>query len=62
MSSPRIFDAHRPVGFESRKAYAARCASGFWSRYLVGPVIVDIGWRGGVADACTICDGIVTSR
>lgn len=42
----RILDPYRPVGFESRKVYAQRCANGFWNRYL-GPVVVDVGYRGG---------------
>ena len=55
----RLLDPNRPVGFESRKAYAARCASGFWDRYLRGPTVVDVGFRGGIADAVPIVDGAV---
>jgi SAM-dependent methyltransferase len=55
----RLYDPNRPVGFESRKSYAARCASGFWDRFLPGPVVVDVGYRGGIADAVPIVDGAV---
>lgn len=40
-------DPNRQVGYESRKAYADRCASGFWHRYIRGPNVLDIGCRGG---------------
>jgi len=55
----RIFDPNRPVGRESRKGYAARCATGFWRRYLDGPVVLDIGYRGDLGDALPIVDGAV---
>ena len=56
MSDPR-FQPDRFVGFESRKAYARRCAEGFWDRYAAGPNIVDVGYRGGVAGSLPLCDG-----
>ena len=52
----RIHNPHRLVGYESRKAYAARCASGFWDRYLDGPLVLDIGYRGGTFNAVPIID------
>lgn len=36
----------RPVGFESRKTYAAKVASGFFDRYLSGPNIMEVGYKG----------------
>jgi len=55
----RLLDPQRRVGFESRKAYAARCASGFWHRYLAGQTVLDIGYRGGEADALPIVEGAI---
>jgi SAM-dependent methyltransferase len=37
----------RRVGPEPRKSYAAKQASGFFDRYLAGPQVLDIGYRGG---------------
>lgn len=50
---------NRPVGFESRKLYAARAAEGFWDRFVTGPAVLDIGFRGGIGDALPIVDGAV---
>ena len=55
----RVLDPNRPVGHESRKGYAARCASGFWDAYLNGPVVLDVGHRGGLQDALPIVDGAI---
>lgn len=52
-------DPNRLVGRESRKAYAARCASGFWTRFLAGPVVLDIGYKGGEPDAVPILEHAV---
>ena len=52
----RIHNPHRLVGYESRKAYAARCASGFWDRWLDGPLVLDIGYRGATFNAAPIVD------
>ncbi|MDA8248182.1 MAG: class I SAM-dependent methyltransferase [Rhodospirillales bacterium] len=52
-------DPNRPVGFESRKCYGRRCAEGFWDRYIRGPNVLDIGWRGGDSDAVVIVPGAV---
>lgn len=54
-----ILDPKRPVGYESRKAYARRCESGFWDRWIKGPVVLDIGFRGGIADAVSIVPGAI---
>ena len=44
----------RPVGIEARKVYWQRLASGFVERYLGGAHILDIGYRGGRAQAVPI--------
>jgi len=36
----------RPVGWESRKTYADKIASGFLDRYLSGPAVLEIGYKG----------------
>jgi SAM-dependent methyltransferase len=36
----------RRVGFESRKSYAAKIESGFFDKYLSGPNVMEIGYRG----------------
>lgn len=40
------FDPNRPVGEEARKAHANRVHAGFVAKYLSGPKILDIGYRG----------------
>src|SRR5271166_6015555 len=47
-----LLDPERPVGWESRKSYAAKIAGGFFDKYLSGSAILDIGYRG-------YADGIV---
>lgn len=54
-----VRNPNRPVGYESRKAYARRCASGFWDRFIKGPLVLDIGFRGGVHDAVPIVEGAI---
>ena len=44
----------RPVGVEARKVYWQRLAGGFFERYLSGAHILDIGYRGGRAQAVPI--------
>jgi SAM-dependent methyltransferase len=44
----------RPVGVEARKVYWQRLGSGFLERYLSGTHILDIGYRGGHAQAVPI--------
>ena len=41
-------DPERPVGWESRKTYAFKIASGFFDKYLSGKAILDIGYKGGL--------------
>jgi len=52
-----ILDPNRFVGYESRKSYARRCNTGFWHTFVVGPRILDIGFRGGEPEAKTILPG-----
>lgn len=51
-----VLDPRRPVGFESRKAYAYRCAR-FWLEHLRETNVIDIGYRGGISDAVPIIAG-----
>ena len=44
----------RPVGVEARKVYWQRHANGFFDRYLSGHHILDVGYRGGRAQAVPI--------
>ena len=53
------FDPNRPVGFESRKSYARRCRDGFWDAFIAGSLVLDIGYRGGIADALPIVPGAI---
>jgi SAM-dependent methyltransferase len=39
-------DPNRPVGTESRKSYAEKIENGFIERYLSGPDILEVGYRG----------------
>ena len=48
------FRAPRHVGKESAKSYERRAAEGFWDRFLSGPNVLDIGFRGGDPDALPI--------
>lgn len=52
----------RPVGPESRKTFDAKLESGFWQRYITGPDVLDIGFRGGGAeklDVVPIVEGAI---
>ena len=44
----------RQVGEEARKAVRSRVSNGFYERYLSGTAILDIGYRGYVADVIPI--------
>ncbi|WP_162875601.1 class I SAM-dependent methyltransferase [Sphingomonas crusticola] len=44
-------DPNRPVGFESRKTYADKIASGFLDKYLSGAAVLEVGYRGYI-DGC----------
>jgi SAM-dependent methyltransferase len=47
-------DPARPVGWESRKSYASKIASGFFDKYLSGGAILDVGYRGYADDIVPI--------
>ena len=52
----------RRVGPESRKSFDRKVRSGFWSRYITGPSVLDIGFRGGgpgQAAAVPIVEGAI---
>jgi hypothetical protein len=52
----------RKVGRESRKSFDRKVESGFWSRYVKGPDILDIGFRGfleGQSDVAPILEGAI---
>ncbi len=36
----------RPVGGESRKSFDQKVETGFWRRFITGPKVLDIGFRG----------------
>lgn len=38
--------ADRKVGFESRKSYAAKIENGFFAKYMSGPNVIEVGYRG----------------
>lgn len=38
--------AERLVGYESSKSYAAKIANGFFERYMSGPNVMEIGYKG----------------
>jgi SAM-dependent methyltransferase len=42
-----IWQLGRCVGFESRKSFDDKIESGFWQRFVTGPKILDIGFKGG---------------
>lgn len=56
-----IWQVGRPVGEEARKTYDERILSGFWAKYVGGPKILDIGFRGKVGGriAVPIMDGAI---
>jgi len=36
----------RPVGFETSKTYAEKIENGFFQRYLSGPLVMEVGYKG----------------
>ncbi|WP_162875551.1 methyltransferase domain-containing protein [Sphingomonas crusticola] len=36
----------RPIGFESKKSYADKIKSGFFEKYMSGPNVMEIGYKG----------------
>src|ERR1700712_2743507 len=51
-AAERLID--RPVGAEARKTFNSKLVDGFVDRYLCGAHILDIGYKGYVADAVPI--------
>jgi SAM-dependent methyltransferase len=51
----------RPVGWEARKSFDQKLTSGFWSRFITGPKVLDIGFKGysEVESVVTIVGGAV---
>ena len=47
------------IGFESSKAFEARCHSNFWTQFVPGPAVLDIGYRGGRHNALPIFDAAI---
>ncbi|MDR3523094.1 MAG: methyltransferase domain-containing protein [Acetobacteraceae bacterium] len=49
----------RMVGSEACKTWDERLLSGFWGRYITGPAVLDIGFRGYEGRAQPIVDGAI---
>jgi SAM-dependent methyltransferase len=49
----------RRVGNEARKSFNYKLDSGFWARYITGPNVLDIGFRGYDNDIVPIVDGAI---
>jgi SAM-dependent methyltransferase len=47
----------RYVGGETEKSFDARIENGFWSRFVCGPDVLDVRYRGFVNDALPVFDG-----
>ncbi len=44
--NPWLFEYGRPVGIEAGKSFDEKIESGFWERFIRGPAVLDIGYRG----------------
>ncbi len=49
----------RRVGTEARKSFNEKLDSGFWSRFITGPNVLDIGFRGYEDDVVPIVEGAI---
>jgi len=49
----------RRVGHEARKSFDSKLDSGFWARYITGPNVLDIGFRGYDDNVVPIVDGAI---
>jgi SAM-dependent methyltransferase len=49
----------RRVGTEARKSFDDKLASGFWSRYITGPNVLDVGFKGYENNIVPIVEGAV---
>jgi SAM-dependent methyltransferase len=46
VSTDLIWQLGRPVGGEARKSFDQKVESGFWARFVTGPHVLDVGFRG----------------
>ncbi len=53
-ASSRLHQYGRFVGQEARKSFDRRLSSGFWSRFITGEKVLDIGFRGGLGAASVV--------
>jgi SAM-dependent methyltransferase len=53
---PPVSQADRKLGAETLRSHARRLREGFYDRYLSGDAVLDIGYRGGKADAVPVTD------
>ena len=49
-----VWQLGRPVGGEARKGFDQKVESGFWDRFITGPNVLDVGFKGGMPDAVPI--------
>jgi len=49
----------RRVGTEARKSFDDKLASGFWSRFITGPNVLDVGFKGSENDVVPIVEGAI---
>lgn len=52
-------DAYRNVGAETAKSWRQKLESGFWQKYLTGPAILEIGYRGHTPGHLPLTDGAI---
>ncbi len=53
----RLYGRH--VGAEARKSFDAKLESGFWSRYITGDNVLDVGFKGYESGVVPIMDGAI---
>ncbi len=54
-----IWHYGRPVGGEAAKSFDKRIETGFWSRFITGPHVLDIGFRGYEGEVVPIVEGAI---
>jgi len=59
VGSPLLHMGVRNVSGEAGKSWDARALDGFWSRYITGPNVLDIGFRGAADGGETIVEGAI---
>lgn len=45
-TSTEVPQPGRPTGWETRKTYDEKLNSGFWAKYLSGPSVIELGYKG----------------